>query len=205
MSPFTVVTVSQPWQRSKLLGILGYTKNRLNMDQLKEKHYINDHVETNFDRVQEYFGPCQGKERSVKGIRVQPQVSLWDRTTGLPLKVAMAVAEMWNIGFRHSWRDHTLTTKDGEYILRCHYLPAAGKMTVYLSKKLVQNLEEFQCTMVEKFNEMLNYNGRFRKGNGKGKSRSAASHEGELSSFPANYTSLLCRQIPVHDRLSCGA
>eukprot|EP00438_Fugacium_kawagutii_P010678 Skav207423 [mRNA] locus=scaffold646:276451:277584:- [translate_table: standard] len=187
LSPLTVVTVTQPWQRSKLLD---YTKNKLNADKLKEKHYVEDRVETNFDTVQKYFGPCQDKDRGVKDIRVQPQVSLWDRTTGLPLKVAMAVAEMWGINFRHNWRDHTLTTKDGEYIMWCHYKPASGNMTIYLSKKLVENPDQFQHAMVEKFNDMLNQAGRSRKGNGKGKSRSAT--EGELTSFPSNYTSHSC-------------
>ena len=185
LSPLTVVTVTQPWQRSKLLD---FTKNRLNADMLKERHFVKDHVENSWEKIQKAFGPCQDKDHKAREIRVQPQVSLWDRTTGLPLKVAMAVVEMWGITFRHSWRDHTLTTAEGEYILWCHYLPAAGKMVLYLSRKLIQDPENFKETMIDKFNELLNYNGKS-KGKGKGKSKSAASQESEQNSFPANHTS----------------
>lgn len=185
LSPLTVVTVTQPWQRSKLLD---FTKNRLNADMLKERHFVKDHVENSWEKIQKAFGTCQDKDHKVREIRVQPQVSLWDRTTGLPLKVAMAVVEMWGMTFRHSWRDHTLTTAEGEYILWCHYLPAAGKLVLYLSRKLIQDPENFKETMIDKFNELLNYNGK-NKGKGKGKSKSAASQESEQNSFPANHTS----------------
>ena len=49
---------------------------------------------------------------------IQPQILLWDRITGLPLKVAMVVAQDYGLVFKHSWKDHTISHKDGnEYMM----------------------------------------------------------------------------------------
>ena len=122
LSPITVVTVTQPWQRNKLFD---YTKKHANTGKLQEKFFINDKEETDWNRITQEFGKYQEQAVKPKELKVQPQISLWDRVTGLPLKIGMSIAEEAKIPFKHSWKDLTLTHKDsGEYILWSHYGPS---------------------------------------------------------------------------------
>ena len=91
LSPITIVTVTRPWQRSKLFD---FSKEHAGTDKLKERFFINETEEQDWNRVVEKFGAFQGTSHTgVNYIKVQPQRSLWDRITGLPLKIAMNIAE----------------------------------------------------------------------------------------------------------------
>ena len=181
LSAITIVTVTQPWQRSKLLD---YVKKS---DGLKEKFYLKDEEETQWEKLTKAFG--NGQQNTGNTIKIQPQISLWDRTTGIPLKVAMNIAQEQQIPFKQNWRDHTLVHKDSaEYILWAHFSPEKGKVTVYLSTKNIPDPDAFQRFFLPKFDEYMNGNG---KGNGKGKSmaQSAASTEKDSFHLPLTHTS----------------
>ena len=90
LSPMPIVSITQPWQRNKLLD---FTRNKSNRQHLQEKFYIKDQAEDNWEKILKTFGKYQDKGQNMKEIRVQPQISLWDRTTGIPLKVSMNVME----------------------------------------------------------------------------------------------------------------
>ena len=105
LSAITIVTVTQPWQRSKLLD---YVKKS---DGLKEKFYLKDEEETQWEKLTKAFG--NGQQNTGNTIKIQPQISLWDRTTGIPLKVAMNIAQRQQIPFKQNWRDHTLFGTQG--------------------------------------------------------------------------------------------
>lgn len=82
LSQITAVTVTQPWQRSQLLD---YVKKEGNNTQ--ERFFIT-----------KSFGECTEKKR--KQIKVQPQISLWDRTT-------RTMAQEYGIPFKQNWKDLT--------------------------------------------------------------------------------------------------
>ena len=91
--------------------------------------------------------------------------------------------------FRHSWRDHTLTTKEGgEYLIWCKFLPDDGKMVIYLSTKHIANFVEFERAWVSKFEDLLNQSGRT-KGKGKGKASLSTAMEIDNATMPFNATS----------------
>ena len=184
LSPLTIVTVSQPWQRNKLFD---YTKKYAGTDKLKERFFLKEREEQDWNRITEKFGNFQGSSQTnANYLKVQPQISLWDRITGLPLKIAMTVAEQAGISFRHNWRDLTLTQKDsGEYVLWIHYSPDDGTVIVYLSAKHIPDSTTFTHTYESRFNEILNGGGRTK---GKGKGRSTGSNDKEPS-MPLTHSS----------------
>ena len=141
----TVVAITQSWQRNKLLD---FTRNKSNNQHLQEE-------------ILKIFGKYQDKGQNMKEIRAQPRISLWDRTTGIPLKVSMNVMEQWGTTF------HTLITKEGgEYLIWCHFLPDEGKMVLYMSTKHIADHAALEQTWISKFEELLNQSSR---GRGKGK------------------------------------
>ena len=197
LSAITIVTVTQPWQRSKLLDFVKKS------DGLKEKFYIKDEEETKWDKdrqcLQQSFG--NGQQNAGSTIKIQPQISLWDRITGIPLKVAMSIAQEQQIPFKQNWRDHTLVHKEPrEYIMWAHFSPEKGKVTVYLSTKNFPYTDAFQKFYLPKFDEYMNGKG---KGNGKGKSmaQSAASKEKDPFHLPLTHTHIPLEygKVPLHD------
>ena len=81
LSAVTVVVITQPWQRKKLLD---FTRSKSNNQHLREKFYIGDQVEDNWEKVLKIFGKYQDRGQNMKEIRVQPQISLFDRTSSIP-------------------------------------------------------------------------------------------------------------------------
>lgn len=182
LSPITVVTVTQPWQRSKLLD---YVKK--GTGNLEERFYIEDEEETKWERIEKKFGQCQDDKS--KTIRIQPQISLWDRITGLPLKVAMVVAQDYGLAFKHSWKDHTISHKDSnEYMMWANFSPEHGTVTIYLSEKNIPSVNSFRSEYLKKFDELLN--GTKGKGKGKGKTQPGpTTPDKELASLPLTHSS----------------
>lgn len=183
LSPITVVTVTQPWQRSKLLD---YVKK--GTGNLEERFYIEDEEESKWERIEKKFGQCQDDKS--KTIRIQPQISLWDRITGLPLKVAMVVAQDYGLVFKHSWKDHTISHKDSnEYMMWANFSPENGTVTIYLSEKNIPSVNSFRNDYLKKFDELLN--GTKGKGTGKGKTQPgpATIPDKELASLPLTHSS----------------
>ena len=162
LSAITIVTVTQPWQRSKLLDFVKKS------DGLKEKFYIKDEEETKWDKIANAFG--NGQQNARNTIKIQPQISLWDRITGIPLKVAMSIAQEQQIPFNRTgeitlWYTRTpgntscgRTSRRRREKLRCtspqRIFPARMHSRSSISPNLVST-----CIM--------NWRG---KGNGKGKS-----------------------------------
>ena len=192
LSPLTIVTVSQPWQRNKLFD---YTKKHAGTDKLKERFFLKEREEQDWNRITEKFGNFQGSSHTnANHLKVQPQISLWDRITGLPLKIAMTVAEQAGISFRHNWRDLTLTEKDsGEYVLWIHYSPDDGTVIVYLSEKHIPDSTTFTHTYEARFNEILNGGG---KTKGKGKGRGTGSQDKEPSLPMTHSSHARCSKFP---------
>ena len=58
LSSITIVTVTQPWQRSKLLDFVKKSEG------LKEKFYIKDDEETQWDKITKAFGNRQQKTQA---------------------------------------------------------------------------------------------------------------------------------------------
>ena len=188
LSPITVVTVTQPWQRSKLFD---YTKKHAVTDKLQEHFYIRDKEEQDWDRVVKTFGTYLGPPTSAaKHLKVQPQISLWDRLTGLPLKIAMKALEISSVEFKHNWRELTLTQKDsGEYIIWIHYSPEDSVVTIYMSEKHIPDTDAFSKIYETNFNEILN-GGNKQKGKGKGKAGMPPStQDKEAGPLPWTHTS----------------
>ena len=193
LSAITVINVAQPWQRSRLFD---YTKK--NADKLQEKFYIRDREEHDWNRIIEEFGTYQGPPTSTtKQLKVQPQTSLWDRVTGLPLKIAMSVLELSKIEFRHGWRDLTLTHKDsGEYLIWIQYAPDHCTVTIHMSEKNIPDPKAFASTYEVKFNDILN-GGNKAKAKGKGKGGLASSSQDKDASLPMTHSShARCSKFP---------
>ena len=137
LSPISVVTMTQPWQRAKVLDYIKKANKNF-----PEKLYIDDKEETNWDKITQAFGQCHDK--NAKDIKVQPQISLWDRITGIPLKVAMQILTAYEVPFKQNWRDLTLVDKhSNEYILWAHFSPDQGTLTVYISEANVPSAQQF--------------------------------------------------------------
>ena len=164
LSPITVVTVTQPWQRSKMLDF--EKKQHIGAPELKKRFYINDGEETSRENILPKLGKCNDNDNRPKDIKIQPQISLWDRVTAIPLKAAMTVAKGYNIQFKQIWRDHTLMEKNtGEYIMWAHFQLDLGQVIVYRSEKNVPMVPHSVQNFKTRFDSMLNTAG----GNGKGK------------------------------------
>lgn len=185
LSPITVITVTQPWQRNKLFD---FTKKHAGTSKLQERFYINEKEEQDWDMITTEFGTYQESQNKPPELKVQPQISLWDRITGLPLKIGMSIAEDAKIFFKHSWKDLTLMQKDsGEYLLWVHYTPDDGLVTLYISQKNIQDTKAFAVAYEKKFNEVLNGES---KTKGKGKGRPSQAHqEKETTSLPWAHSS----------------
>ena len=65
LSPMTVVSITQPWQRNKLLD---FTRNNSNRQRLQEKFYIKDQAEDNWEKILKTFGKYQDKGQNMKEI-----------------------------------------------------------------------------------------------------------------------------------------
>lgn len=183
LSPITVVTVTQPWQRNKLFD---FTKKNGNTGKLQERFFINEKEVTDWNLIEKEFGNYQEPASKAKELKIQPQISLWDRITGLPLKIGMAITEEAQVPFKHSWRDLTLTHKDtNEYLLWTHFAPDKGIITLYLSVKNIPDVQAFVTSYEHKFNDTLN-GGSKAKGKGKGRSSNPSQ---EAESMPWNHTS----------------
>ena len=188
LSPITVVTVTQPWQRSKMLDFA--KKQQAGSNELKERFYINDREENSWDNIVAKLGKCSDSDNRQKDIKIQPQISLWDRVTAIPLKAAMTVAKDYNIQFKQTWRDHTLSEKStGEYIMWAHFQPDLGQVIVYLSDKNVPMVSQFVQDFKTKFDSMLNTSSG--KGRGKGKKGSLDNRPMEIDQMimPLNQSS----------------
>ena len=158
--------MTQPWQRAKVLDYIKKANKNF-----PEKFYIDDKEETNWDRITQAFGQCHDK--NAKDIKVQPQISLWDRITGIPLKVAMQILTVYEVPFKQNWRDLTLVDKHtNEYILWAHFSPDQGTLTVYISEANVPSAQQFCNDFLSNFDEYLN--GSKGKGKGKGKTTQAS-------------------------------
>ena len=185
LSPLTVVTVTQPWQRSKLLD---YVKRNPTAPALKERFYVKDTVEDKWDTILRHFGQCEARAITEKFIKIQPQISLWDRLTGIPLKAAMAVAKSFDIQFKHSWKDHTLTDKHtGEFLVWAHFVPDEGIINMHLSAKNLPMIEQFRREFESKFAEIINGN-TMTKGKGKGKGVEKKTQD-DHATLPMNHSS----------------
>ena len=166
LSPITVVTVTQPWQRSKMLDFA--KKQQFGTNELKERFFINDREESSWDTIVAKFGKSVDTDTRQKDIKIQPQISLWDRVTAIPLKAGMTVAKDYGVLFKQNWRDHTLTEKNtGEYIMWAYFQPDIGQVTVHLSEKNIPLVTQFAQDFKMKFDSMLNTTSG--KGKGKGK------------------------------------
>ena len=148
--PLAVVTVTQPWQRSKLLDYVKRCRGTL-------LHRIWSADKMGKDRKE--FRQCQDNKAGT--IRIQPQISLWDPITGLSLKVAIKVAQDFGLDFKHSWQDHTTSHRDThEYLLWANFLPENGE-------KSIRSVNSFCSKYPKKFDDL--FNGAKNKGKGKGK------------------------------------
>ena len=77
LSPITLVTVMQQWQRSKMLDFA--KKQHVGAPELKERFYINDREETSWENNVAKLGKCNDNHNRPKDIKIQPHISLWDR------------------------------------------------------------------------------------------------------------------------------
>ena len=102
----------------------------------------------------------------------------------------MTVAKDYNIQFKQTWRDHTLSEKStGEYIMWAHFQPDLGQVIVYLSDKNVPMVSQFVQDFKTKFDSMLNTSSG--KGRGKGKKGSLDNRPMEIDQMimPLNQSS----------------
>eukprot|EP00434_Breviolum_minutum_P011668 symbB.v1.2.010290.t1/scaffold666.1/size175110/2 len=183
LSPISVLTITQPWQRAKVLDYIKKANKNF-----PEKFYIDDKEETNWDKITQAFGQCHDK--NAKDTKVQPQISLWDRITGIPLKVAMQILTVYEVPFKQNWRDLTLVDKHtNEYILWAHFSPDQGTLTVYISEANVPSAQQFCNDFLSNFDEYLN--GSKGKGKGKGKTTQASGSnmDKDLGFLPLSHTS----------------
>ena len=141
-------------------------KQQFGTNELKERFFINDREESSWDTIVAKFGKSVDTDTRQKDIKIQPQISLWDRVTAIPLKAGMTVAKDYGVLFKQNWRDHTLTEKNtGEYIMWAYFQPDIGQVTVHLSEKNIPLVTQFAQDFKMKFDSMLNTT----SGKGKGK------------------------------------
>lgn len=188
LSLITVVTVQQPWQKTKMTV---WAKENKDTGKLEERFYIDDWEETQWDKTVKCFGKVADSKTGLQTLKIQPQISLWDRITGIPLKVAMTVSDTFHLQFRHSWRDHTLVDRNtGEYLCWIHFEPAEGKCTVHLSMKNT-DFQAFKKAFISKFDDFLN-NTSGKGGKGKGTAQSSGGQtrsENDVLSMPFLHSS----------------
>jgi hypothetical protein len=71
LSPITVVTVTQPWQRNKLFD---FTKKNGNTGKLQERFFINEKEVTDWNLIEKEFGNYQEPASKAKELKIQPQI-----------------------------------------------------------------------------------------------------------------------------------
>ena len=101
---------------------------------MKERFYVKDTIEDTWDTILRHFGQCEDRAITEKFIKIADiLVGHVDRSS---TEGAMALAKSFDIQFRHSRKDHTLTDKNtGEYLVWAHFVSDEGIVNMHLSAK----------------------------------------------------------------------